>query len=287
MSLGERGGDEITSILKKGSHSTAIYTHKLAFLDVCNYLSAGGFSCAKHLRTYGGLACQGGKSFFPYEYIDNLARLRDPLLSYAAFYSSLHGENTLEEGLGRLHGQRNYAQLCQLWVCKGMTSLMDLLIHYNNFDVVPFLTALQEQCHLHKQAEMDILKDGPSLPSIGMRYGMRDAKGLFYTFHPDQVDLVGLLNKAIVGGPSIMFKRNTSPSWTHRHPRAAWLQSRGPPLPCPGWLWCQQPLPLGHGPGHAHRRMPCENWAWLHGRRFALVHGYGSRYSRASLQWLT
>ena len=95
-----RGGDEITSILKKGSRFTAIYTHKLAFLDVCNYLPAGGFSYAKYLRTYVGPACQGGKSFFPYEYVDDLARLRDPLLGYAAFYSSLRGENTLEEGLG-------------------------------------------------------------------------------------------------------------------------------------------------------------------------------------------
>ena len=87
-----------------------------------------------------------------------------------------------------------------------MTSLKDLLIHYNNCDVVPFLTALQEQCNLYRQAELDMLKDGPSLPSIGMHYGMRDAEGLFYTFHRDQADVAELLNKAIVGGPSIVFK---------------------------------------------------------------------------------
>ena len=100
MLPGDRRGDEITSILKKGSRFTAIYTHNLAFLDVCNHLLAGGFSYAKYLQTYGGPACQGGKSFFPYEYVDDLARLRDPLPGYATFYSSLRGENTLEEGLG-------------------------------------------------------------------------------------------------------------------------------------------------------------------------------------------
>ena len=87
-----------------------------------------------------------------------------------------------------------------------MISLRDLLIHYNNCDVVPFLTALQEQCHLCQHAKLDMLKDGPSLPSIGMRYGMRDVEGLFYAFHPDQAELAELLNKAIVGGPSIVFK---------------------------------------------------------------------------------
>ena len=75
------------------------------------------------------------------------ARLHDPLPGYAAFYLSLHG-------LGRPHGQRNYAELCRLWVCKGMTSLRGLLIHYNTCDVVPFMTALQRQCDNYKQAEL-------------------------------------------------------------------------------------------------------------------------------------
>ena len=208
MSCGDRGGDRITSILKKGSRFTAIYTHKLGFLDVCNYLPAGGISYAKYLRTYGGPTCQDGRSFFSYEYVDDLAHLRDPLPSYVAFYSSLRGENTMEEGLGRPHGQLNYAELCRLWVRKGMTSLRDLQIRYNNCDVVPFLTALQEQCDLYKQAELDLLKDGPSLPSIGIHYGMLHADGLFYMFHPDQTDFAERLNKSIVGGPSIVFKQH-------------------------------------------------------------------------------
>ena len=45
------------------SRFTAIYTHKLTFLDVCNYLPAGSFSYAKYFRTYVETDCQGGKSF--------------------------------------------------------------------------------------------------------------------------------------------------------------------------------------------------------------------------------
>ena len=64
MSPGDRGGDEITSILKKGSPFTAIYTHKLAFLDVCNYLLAAASAMPSILGSMEGLPARG-KSFFP------------------------------------------------------------------------------------------------------------------------------------------------------------------------------------------------------------------------------
>ena len=62
---GDDNGDEMVSILKKDSSYLALYTRNLATLDICNYLPASGFSYAKYFRTYGGPACQGGKSFFP------------------------------------------------------------------------------------------------------------------------------------------------------------------------------------------------------------------------------
>ena len=38
-----------------------------------------------------------------------------------------------------------------------------------------------------------MLKDGPSLARIGMRYGMRGSEGLFHTFGPTQADLAELI----------------------------------------------------------------------------------------------
>ena len=67
---------------------------------------------------------------------------------------------------------------------------------------MPFLTALKKQCDLYKVMERDMLKDGPSLPSIGMLYGMRGSKGLFHMFGANQADLAELMNTAIMGGPS-------------------------------------------------------------------------------------
>ena len=78
-----------------------------------------------------------------------------------------------------------------------------------------------------------MLKDGPSLPSIGMRYVMRDMEGLFYTFCLDKADLVELRNMAIVGGPYIVFKRHAEVGHTTiREP-----DYRAEALPCrPSWL---------------------------------------------------
>ena len=121
----------------------AFYSWKLAFLDVCNYTS--GSSYAKYRSTYSGPTCQGGKSVFLYEYVDRLARLCDFLWPHNAFYSSMCRANIPEEGLGPVKSLLNYSKLCWLWVCKGMISLRDLLLHYNNCNMVPVrpCTALQ------------------------------------------------------------------------------------------------------------------------------------------------
>ena len=63
---------EMVNILKKGSCYLSLYTQELVFLGICNYLPASGFSYAKYLRTCGRSACQGGKSFFPYEYVEDV-----------------------------------------------------------------------------------------------------------------------------------------------------------------------------------------------------------------------
>ena len=166
-----------------------------------------------------------------------------------------------------------------------MTFLRDLLIHYNNCGMVPFLRALQKQCDIYKQAELDMLKDSPSLPSIGMRYGMRGAEGLFYTFGPDQADLEELLNTAIVGRPSIVFKRHAEVGHTAiREPDYG-----AEALPCRTLVgfdanslypWgMAQDMPIGACHVRSGPDFTVDN--------DAMSHSYGPRYSRASLHWLT
>ena len=70
------------------------------------------------------------------------------------------------------------------------------------------MAALQKQCNIYKWVKLDMLKNGPSLFSIGMHYDMRGSRGLFHTFKPELADFAELINMAIIGGPS-MFKRLT------------------------------------------------------------------------------
>ena len=181
-----------------------INTHKLTFLDVCNYLP---FGYAKYLSIYRGPTCEGGKSF-PYKYVDNLDRLHDPLPPNESFYSSLHSDNMLEDRQGPAQGHGNYAKLSQLWACEGMALLCDLIVYYNSCDVVHFLVALQRQCDIFKASELEMLKDGLPLPSIGLHYSIHGSKCLFYMFGPTHTHLAELMSSAIMDGLSIVFKRH-------------------------------------------------------------------------------
>ena len=191
--------DETVNILKKGSCNMSLHTQKLVFLGVCNYLPASGFSYDKYLRTYGGLACQWGIFFLSLWICRRSGLATWYLATLCGLLFLTAWENTREEGLRCAHGQRNYAELCWLWVCKGMTSLRDLLVHFNVCNVVP---ALQKQCNIYKEVKLDMLKDCPSLPSIGMHYGMSGSEGLFHMFGQEQADLVELMNAAIINFPS-------------------------------------------------------------------------------------
>ena len=257
----------------------SLHTQKLVFLGVYNYLPASGFSYAKYLRTYGGLACQGGKYFFPYEYVEDLSYLHDPLPPYVAFYSSLHAANTREEGLGWAHGQQNCAELCWLWVCKGVTSLPDLLVHFNICNVV---LALQKQCDIYKEVKLDMLKDCPSLPSIGMRYGMRGSEDLFHTFGQEQANLAEMMNAAIINFPSC-----TSDTWRSASPPSGHLTMVLSCFPAVPWSALMQ-IRCTHGPaqdmaiGACHVRSEPDYGLDAE----AMYHNYGAWHSRASLQWL-
>ena len=67
-----------------------------------------------------------------------------------------------------------------------MTSLKDLLIHYNNSDVTPLLKAIDPQVAIFKENGLDMLKDAPSLPGLGLKFGMEYRHGVFHTFGPEQ-----------------------------------------------------------------------------------------------------
>ena len=220
---------DIDFVVKKNDALTCVQTERLRFLDAINYISPG-FSYAKYLTAYGVEECKG---VFPYEWLDGLDKLAFPSLPpREAFYSSLTQKNVSEE---------DYALVSLAWSTHGMKTVRDLLIWYNNLDVVPFLKALETQCAVYQAKGIDMLKQAISLPGlstqwmfsvVGDRANYREALVASRKRLPKEgpmsyavikraaiavqrvrlidahdADIYNLIRENTVGGPSLVFHR--------------------------------------------------------------------------------
>ncbi|KAG3003206.1 hypothetical protein PC120_g19247 [Phytophthora cactorum] len=98
------------------------------------------------------------KGLFPYEYIKAFEVLNEtniPLKS--AFDSALRGTSITNA---------DYERVKFVWKHYEMKSIKDLLIWYNNLDVVPFIKAIEAQRELFKRFDLDMFADGVSLPGL-------------------------------------------------------------------------------------------------------------------------
>ncbi|EGZ30784.1 hypothetical protein PHYSODRAFT_473214 [Phytophthora sojae] len=145
------GTNNIKSDIKNPSY-LCIATWNMKILDISNYVPAGT-SYDKYLTTYlGGCKCEDkiscvcglGKGIFPYEYITSFNVLNETQVPpKSAFDSKLRGTSISNDEYER-----------------------DLLIWYNNLDVVPFIKAIQAQRELFKRFDLDMFVDGVSLPGL-------------------------------------------------------------------------------------------------------------------------
>ncbi|EGZ07880.1 hypothetical protein PHYSODRAFT_339779 [Phytophthora sojae] len=159
------GTDNITSVIKNPSYM-CIATSDMKMLDISNYVPAGS-SYAKYLSTYLGeckcddkirCVCGLGKGIFPYEYITSFDVLSQPEVPpKSAFDSDLRSTSISDE---------DYVRVQFVWEHYGMKWIKDLLICYNNLDVVPFIKAIKAQRELFKRFELDMFTDGVSLPGL-------------------------------------------------------------------------------------------------------------------------
>ena len=185
------------AVIKRQNTYMCLYTDKLKFLDVTQYL-APGVSYDKYLKAYG---CELGKGHFPYEYMDDLQKLEDRALPpQAAFYSQLKSEEISDA---------DYARCQAVWHDNGMTTLRDYLVWYNNRDVTPFLDAIAKQAAFYHNRHIDIFKDGISVPGLALSYMFNDLppNTFFTVFNETSKDLHHLVKDNIVGGPAIIFHR--------------------------------------------------------------------------------
>ena len=185
------------AVIKRQNTYMCLYTDKLKFVDICNYL-APGVSYAKYLTAYG---CELQKGHFPYEYMDGIGKLEDRALPpQAAFFSQLKNEGISDT---------DYAACQAVWGDNQMTTMRDYLIWYNNRDVTPFLDAIAKQAGFYKHQNIDMFKDGISVPGLSLLHLFNDLpNNTFFTiFNQTNSDLHKLVKDNIVGGPAIIFHR--------------------------------------------------------------------------------
>ena len=185
------------AVIKRQNTFMCFSTNKLKFVDICNYL-APGFSYDKYLKAYG---CDLQKGHFPYEYMDGIEKLEDRALPpQAAFFSRLKNEGISDA---------DYARCQAVWHDNQMKTMRDFLVWYNNRDVIPFLQAIDKQFAFYQQHNIDMFKDGISVPGLSLLHLFNDLPNdtYFTVFNRTNSDLHELVKDNIVGGPAIIFHR--------------------------------------------------------------------------------
>ena len=189
--------DRPDSSLNDRTHSCVSQRGNYFFIYIINFL-APGYSYHKYLKAYG---CELQKGHFPYEYMDGIGKLENCALPpQEAFYSRLKNEHISDADYARCHAV----------LCDNRTKTMrDFLVRYNNRDVVRFLDVIDKQFAFYKQQNIDMFKDGVSVPGLTLIYLFNElpSNTFFTVFKQTNSDLHLLVKDNIVGGPAIIFHR--------------------------------------------------------------------------------
>ena len=171
-------------------------TDHFLFLDIINYLGPGT-SYEAWVKAYG---CSTQKSWLPYEWFDTPEKLNYPgLPDYPEWHSKLKGGSVLNLS--------EFEECKKIFKERGMKTFADWLRYYNNLDVAPGLEALEKMRAFYTGKGKDILKDAVSLPGVSLHYLLRGTIERGADLHSPCKEAYDMLKNAMVGGPSIVFKR--------------------------------------------------------------------------------
>ena len=90
-----------------------------------------------------------------------------------------------------------------------MQTFRDFLTWYNNKDVIGFVEALSKMIEFYKSKDLDMMKDGMSVPGLTLKYMFKTMqKDTFFTLiDKKNQDLHKTIKDNICGGPSLVFHR--------------------------------------------------------------------------------
>ena len=142
-------------VIKNGTRYKVIQTEQFTFLDQMNYCAAGT-TLRKFIKAYD---IDEEKGHFPYQWFDSYEKL-DYLvcdLKIEDFDSSLKNTKI---------GQDDFDKLMQTCRELNLKYVKDLLKWYNNLDVRPMLKACLKQKEFFYSFDLDMYKDGFTLPAL-------------------------------------------------------------------------------------------------------------------------
>ena len=244
----------------------------MKFLDILRFL-APGYNLKSFFKAFG---VSEQKGYFPYDYFTDANQLDERTLPpYEAFYSSLKHCNVLEEEYNLFQklldqckteqeaiqalrlsekpktGAENYDWLHQLWRENEWSTFADYLKWYNDLDVTPMISAIDNMNNFYKERKIDFIHQAISLLGIAMRVcfdSITDPKAEFHLFNNKNKDIYKLFKDKIVGGPSIIFN-------CHHEAGKTFIRNN-PNKPCEQivgydanalYLWAiGQPMPSGY-----------------------------------------
>ncbi|KAK3097803.1 hypothetical protein FSP39_013348 [Pinctada imbricata] len=184
--------------VKRNNQYACLATNTLKFLDITSYLSPG-INYAKFLKAFDVVEDKG---FFPYDWLDHIEKLEYPQLPpHAAFYSALKDHNISSD---------EYRFCQKVWKDNGMCTFKDFLVWYNNLDVGPFVTAVQNLQKYYFERHIDIFKVSISVPGLARQMLFKcghQAGASFALCNDNNKDLYYTIKDNIIGGPSIIFNR--------------------------------------------------------------------------------
>ena len=137
-----------------------------------------------------------------------------------------------------------------------MTTFRDFIVWYNNnLDVVPFLEAIDKMSNFWKERNIDIFKDGVSVPGLSMKYLFSNIPGTYFSLFSDKdKDIYYSMKDNNVGGPRIIFNRyhEKEKLFIREVEARAKGRKRVETLHEGGWIRCQCALLVGHHARHAN-----------------------------------
>jgi hypothetical protein len=183
-------------VIKKCNDYVCIKANNIKFLDIKNFLAAG----VKYDEYLAAMGVRQRKFSWPYEKFTSLEYLKKTNFpSYFDFYSKLTNSNISQE-------QYDYCK--SVWNAEEMTTLRDLLVYYNNHDVIGFVEAITTQRDFFIARDLDF-KSAVSVPGLAIQYlfQVKDKDSPIFLFGERHKDLYHLVRDNIRGGLSMVFTR--------------------------------------------------------------------------------